>query len=382
MDVLLVGLDDSVFRSSVDSDTQERHIRYAAELNKRTGGTLHMTVHTDASQGLEQTRISESLVVYPSNSSFRWLFALDVLQIGRKICHEHDISLVTTQGPFDDGVAGYLLSRRYEPAFLPQLQQSNLDDPHWLTERRLNYLLSAVGKVVCRRADGVRVVSETSHQWCREELDIPEERLYLNNVLMSMLEQAADPPDVEPVHNQIMYVGRLAKEKGLPYLLHAFAELSEDVKDAQLVLIGDGPERERLQRLAAEQGIRNKTIFEGSVSYDTLPERYCRASIVVLPSLHESFGRVIVEAFGFGTPVVSSDAEGPVELIEDGQTGLLVPRADTNALAEAITELLTNEEQRAEMGRQAREFALNTFDTDRLVSKIVETWIDVGAKST
>ena len=385
MHVLIVGLDDSLLREDVvDSDTRQRHLDYAAALADRVPGShVYMVVHAEADDDLEAKELSEHLTVYPSNTRFRYLFFLDVLRIGRRIAREHSLDLVTTQGPFDDGLTGYLLAKQYDAAFFAQLRPSNLDDPYWLDERRLNHLMRVVGKWICRRAEGVRVVSETSRRWCLEELGLDPGNVYLNHISMSMLseETVEQAPDVKTDPDTVLYVGRLAEEKDLPTLLAALEQVLDPRPASELVIAGDGPERDRLERLAATLGIEDSVTFLGAVPYEELPEHYQRAAVVVLPSLHENFGRVILEAFAYGTPVVSTDAEGPVELIDDGETGLLVPKEDSQALAAAVEDVLADEAARDRMGAAGKRYVRNNFDPEELVEELVETWVAVGREA-
>lgn len=382
MNVLLVGLDNSVLSESVASDTRERHLQYAATLaERRPGSHLYMIVHSDAAEGLEPQQLSDNLTIYPTNSRHRYLFFFDILRIGRRLCHQHGIDLVTTQTPFDDGLAGYLLANRYRGQYLAQLRPSNLDDPYWLEERRLNRLLRVVGRWLVPRADAVRVVSEASKQWCASELGIDPDRLYLNHIAMSMLDHDA-PSDVERDPQSVLYVGRLSEEKGLPYLLQAFERVLDSVPDATLTIVGDGPERSELEALAEKLDISSSVSFEGSVAYEAVPRYYRQAGILALPSLHENFGRVILEAFSFGTPAVVSDAEGPSELVTDGETGFIVPKADADALAARLQELLDDIDRQRSFGENVREFVKAEFDPEQLVTEIVSTWIAVGTNES
>lgn len=385
MDVLLVGLDNSLLGAEgASSDTRQRHVDYARTLDeKRPGSHVYMIVQSLASEGLSRERVSDNLTVIPSNSARRELFSLDVLRIGRRLIREHDVNLVTTQSPLEDGLAAYLLCRRYGCAFLPQLRPSNLDDPAWIRERPINRLLRHVGKFVCKRGDGIRVVSNQSEQWCREGLGIPPDRIFLDHISMSMLDPEKYPaPGVETAENRVLYVGRLAPEKDLPTLLKAFERLHADRPETELVVVGGGPEREELETLAADLGVASAVTFEGAVLYEELPAYYDEAGVVVLSSLRETFGRVVLEAFAFGTPVVSTDARGPTELVTPDETGRLVPKRSPSALADALDDVLCDPDERERMGERAQSFVRKNFDPDDLVESLVETWIQVVDRRT
>jgi glycosyltransferase involved in cell wall biosynthesis len=146
------------------------------------------------------------------------------------------------------------------------------------------------------------------------------------------------------------------------------------------VLAGDGFERPTLARLAEELGIASDVHFLGWVPNSALPEYYRAAALSVVPSLEEGFGIPAAEAMGCEVPVVASDAGGLPEVVEHGVTGLIVPRGDSRALAQAIGSLLENPELRRRMGAAGRERALRLFDWDRTAAQLEELYREVGAK--
>ena len=136
----------------------------------------------------------------------------------------------------------------------------------------------------------------------------------------------------------VLFVGRFRHYKGLAVLVEAMAQL-----DANLVLVGDGAERRRLERQIRRSPARSRIELLGDVSDEELPGCYARADVVVLPSTlrSEAFGLTLVEAMASGTPVVSTElGTGTSEVNEHGVTGLVVPPDDPIALREAIETLL------------------------------------------
>ncbi|MFA6108616.1 MAG: glycosyltransferase family 1 protein [Candidatus Latescibacterota bacterium] len=144
----------------------------------------------------------------------------------------------------------------------------------------------------------------------------------------------------------LLYVGRLAAEKRLDLLL----PVVQTFRQIRLVLVGDGPERSRLQRLFAG----TPTTFTGFLQGEELARAYATADLFVFPSDTETFGNVVVEAMASGLPVVAAAAGGPLELVEDGRTGRLVPPGDPAALVRAVGELLRDPERAGELGRTGR----------------------------
>lgn len=173
---------------------------------------------------------------------------------------------------------------------------------------------------------------------------------------------------------------QLFPRKGIRFLLEAAAQLKPRFPDLKIVLAGDGFERPDLVRLAAELGISSDVTFLGWVPNAELPPYYQAAAVSVIPSLEEGFGIPAAEAMGCEVAVVASDAGGLPEVVENGVTGLVVPRGDSNALAQAIGSLLADPQRRVEMGRAGRARALRLFDWDRSARQFEELYREVGAR--
>ena len=155
---------------------------------------------------------------------------------------------------------------------------------------------------------------------------------------------------------------QLFPRKGIRFLLEAAAQLKPKFPDLKVVLAGDGFERPELGRLAADLGIGPDVTFLGWVPNTELPPYYRAAAVSVIPSLEEGFGIPAAEAMGCEVAVVASDAGGLPEVVEHGVTGLVVPRGDSGALANAIGSLLNDPERRRAMGQAGRARALRLFD--------------------
>jgi glycosyltransferase involved in cell wall biosynthesis len=175
---------------------------------------------------------------------------------------------------------------------------------------------------------------------------------------------------------------QLFPRKGIRFLLEAGAQLKPRFPDLQIVLAGDGFERPELARLATELGIASQVTFLGWVANEELPPYYRAAAVSVIPSLEEGFGIPAAEAMGCEVPVVASDAGGLPEVVEDGVTGLVVPRGDATALAGAIGTLLADPERRRRMGQAGRERALRLFDWDRSAAQFEELYHEIGSRMT
>jgi glycosyltransferase involved in cell wall biosynthesis len=173
---------------------------------------------------------------------------------------------------------------------------------------------------------------------------------------------------------------QLFPRKGIRFLLQAAAELKPQFPDLKIVLAGDGFERPELARLADELRIASDVTFLGWVPNVDLPPYYRAAAVSVIPSLEEGFGIPAAEAMGCEVAVVASDAGGLPEVVENGVTGLVVPRGDARALAKAIGSLLANPQLRRQMGQAGRERALRLFDWDRTAEQFETIYHEVASR--
>lgn len=157
----------------------------------------------------------------------------------------------------------------------------------------------------------------------------------------------------------ILSVGRLIERKGFDDLIRAFAKLDQTkFGDIDLVIVGDGPERERLEKLAEREYVR--PLFLSNVPNEDLPALYVEAQLFALTPKEiggdaEGFGIVYLEAGAASLPILGTKTGGVPEAITDGTTGLLVPPEDVDAIHIALVKLLTNTDLRTRMGKAGRQ---------------------------
>lgn len=166
----------------------------------------------------------------------------------------------------------------------------------------------------------------------------------------------------------VLGAGRLVPQKNFETLIRAFGIVCQE-RNAQLTILGEGPERSRLEHLVSTLNLQSHVALPGFVED---PFSYMRAaSVFVLSSRWEGFGNVLVEALACNTPVVATDIPSAREILEDGKWGILVPVGDANSMAEAILQTLQTPPQ-VDLTERAKAFSLE---------RAVEAYLDVlGAK--
>jgi glycosyltransferase involved in cell wall biosynthesis len=168
-------------------------------------------------------------------------------------------------------------------------------------------------------------------------------------------------PSASRARDEILYVGRLNEQKGLRFLLAAVARMRQTVR---LAVVGEGRDEAALRAQAESLGIANRVTWHGQLPRESLVGLYQRASAVAMPSLDEGLGLVAVEAQLCGTPVVAFASGGIVDLITDGESGLLVPARDESALAAALDRVVADQELFATLSSGGRIRALMHFSPD------------------
>jgi len=190
------------------------------------------------------------------------------------------------------------------------------------------------------------------------------------------------PLDKKSREPLILFVGSLIPRKGVNYLLQAMPYVFLSVPEYRLVIVGEGPEKPFLHQLTKDLGIEDRVSFVGDQPHQEVKRWMQRARVLVLPSLEEGMGVVLVEALACGTPVVASCIDGIKDVVTP-EVGILVPPADSKAMSEAIVEILRDPERWAEASRSARARAEMYYRWDKIAKRYVElyqTLVNCGTK--
>jgi len=172
----------------------------------------------------------------------------------------------------------------------------------------------------------------------------------------------------------LLSIARLVPRKGLDTVLRALPHVRAAVPDVVYIVVGDGPDRERLMALCNELGVSALVRFTGEVPASELPLWYSLGDVFVMPSRSEppdveGFGIVFLEAAAAERPVVAANAGGVPDAVLDGVSGLLVPPDDPGELAQKLVLLLRDPTRRAELGRRGRERVLAEFTWDHVTER-------------
>ena len=235
----------------------------------------------------------------------------------------------------------------------------------------LNAILQKAGlRSIFNRADRVIAVSKSVKNFLVEKLKADEKKI-------SVIPNAIEIEDFEAPkrkNNDLMVgtVGVLVKRKGQIYLIRAFARVVVSLPKARLEIVGDGPEKQNLLAEIKRLGLESKIQLLGR---QDKPEKFLRSwDLFVLPSLSETFGLVILEAFAAKVPVVASKVDGIPELVTNGKTGYLIPAGDVEKLGKSISYLLAENKERNRLSNQAFELLKDKYDWSKIIIDIEQEY--------
>jgi glycosyltransferase involved in cell wall biosynthesis len=221
-----------------------------------------------------------------------------------------------------------------------------------------------------RRSARVVAISSYTAAELRELVDVPVDVIPYTAALPPAAPRAAAPGR----ERTVLFVGRLVERKGVAHLIEALTRMRTRVP-ARLVVVGDGPERPKLEELARRQGAGDRVEFRGRIAPDELQRTYAAADAFVLPAVHdargdtEGLGVVLLEAMNYGIPVIASRVGGIVDIVVDEETGLLVPPGDPGALAGALDRVLGDPDLGRRLGEGGRRRLAERFSWDAILAR-------------
>lgn len=174
--------------------------------------------------------------------------------------------------------------------------------------------------------------------------------------------------------NRLLYVGRLAVEKGLPVVLESLKDLAAKYPDITLTIIGDGADRHFLEDLTEQMALTDHVEFVGYQSQSSVRDYLSQTDIFVLPSFAEGIPVVLMESMAMGVPVVATQIAGISELVESGKNGYLVPPGNSPALTGAVDQLINDPDLRATLGKAGRQKVEQHFNIAHSLTEL-KAWL-------
>jgi glycosyltransferase involved in cell wall biosynthesis len=275
---------------------------------------------------------------------------------GLRTLRKKRYDIVNTHFAIPSGPTGVALSGIFKIPQILTIIGGDIYDPTKRLSPSNNVLLRAV----------VRRVLDSSAQIIAISQDIKDraQRDLRCHTKIEVIHYGLTPPQFEPKSRQelgippdevvLISVGRLIKRKALGDVLLALSRL--EARRFRLLIVGDGPEEEHLRDLAQRLGISSQVDFMGAIWGARKFQYLAAADMFVLPSIHEGFGLVFLEAMHCGLPVIASSSGGQTDFLEEGKTGFLIPVGDAQGLAEAILRVANDDGLRRQISEFNKEY--------------------------
>jgi glycosyltransferase involved in cell wall biosynthesis len=314
MKVLSIGTDRGIFDAA--STVRKRMVQYAACF-----GELHVIVFSTKQSGFKKTQIAENAWVYPTQSFSRLLYIFDAIRIAENI----QCDVVTTQDPFETGYVGMKVSKKKNIPLHVQVHTDFLS-AGFQKHSFLNRIRFVLSEKVIAHAARIRVVSAALRERIVHRFQ-PQAEISVLPIYID-IERYKNIERVPHEKVELLFVGRLESEKRPYWALAALEHVRNEGVDAHLTFVGDGS----LKKGLMEQG-REHVSFAGHT--DPLPY-YAQADMLLVPSVYEGYGMVMVEASAAGISVVATDV-GVAE-----EVGAYIAPHTIDGFAESVSSALSS----------------------------------------
>ena len=266
-----------------------------------------------------------------------------------QLCKQNEYEFINTHFAVPTGPLGVRISKKFKIPNILSLHGGDIYDPTkklsphrwWIFRICIKYVLNHSDHVIAQSGN----TKENAEKYypCKKKIQV---------IPLPYQEVAFEPVSREDLGMNesdlyLISIGRLVRRKGYDYLLHALAQIER--ADLKLIILGEGPERENLQKIIKEKGLESRVIMPGTVSEKRKFQYLNCADIYVLSSVHEGFGIVLQEAMQAGLPIVSTNYGGQTDIIQENENGLLVEPCSAAALAGAMIRLTDNRELMEQM---------------------------------
>lgn len=356
MNVLMLSTDREILRRGSPTQKRMEFISGAADI-------LHILVLGSEKKSTEQ--ISAKLVVQGVPVLHKILIPFYAYIAGKKIIGKNWI--VTSQDEFI-GIAGYLLKRLRRIPWEAQVH-TDIASPEYRRFSLQNRIRAFIARHIYKHASLMRVVSDRVKNNLEEWRGINTVSMYILPVFID-LEKYKKKEVREDNIFRIISVSRLSPEKRIGGILESFAKLYQKHKNIELLIVGDGPERKKLQNFVSVLGIADVVEFVGHV--DNVEDYYARADLYALNSAYESYGRTIIEAMAAGLPVISTDVGIADEFIKKYAVGYVVQ--DEEGFKNALETLYKKKELAMNMGASGKKATIQLFDKSTYITALRSAW--------
>jgi glycosyltransferase involved in cell wall biosynthesis/SAM-dependent methyltransferase len=382
--VVQVSYDDSVLDTVAGSEPRRRQAIYGEILEReRPGSEMTVLVVTSKRTGGPLT-IGNVRVLPVSRAPGQLGYLASLATVHRAMAAVHrrrPIDVLAVQSPDEIACVVRVFGRSRSIPVVGQLHydffnpaaRRDVFGGGWIGTARSALALRLLRSCAALRVVGARTAAEARKAGLQRRIE----------VLPVAVEMAARPArdDRQPRARRVLFVGRLCSAKNIERWLAVAARVAREDSGVTFDIVGDGPSRPHLEEHAGALGLRHAVRFLGFVPYENLGPIYAGAAVFLLTSDYEGFGRVLVEAYSHGTPVVATRLSGVEDIVIDGKTGLLHDAADVEGMARSVGGLLSDPAVAARMGQDGAAHVCQMFNPRTLAARWVGLLLETARRS-
>lgn len=315
-------------------------------------------------------------------SGHRLSALVKMYNLAKKSVRAGEVDVITVQDPFELALIGWLLAKKYKVGLNIQEHGDFFSAKYWRNENIKNFLRYYLGLYLLPRADSIRAVSQRIKNNLIQKLKISADKIIVVPVYVELSHAGAGsiPSIADRLKDKIIILtmARLVKQKNLPLLIRSFGSVSAKSPKAVMVIVGRGPEKNKLVSLVEELKLKEKVIFIDWT--DDIYSYYELADIYALSSNYEGWGMVIIEAASCGLPIAMTDVGCAGEVVKNNINSLIVPIGDQEQLAQALSKLIDDRELGQKLGAAARGVILCLPDQEQTLKLYQDSWLRARRK--
>jgi glycosyltransferase involved in cell wall biosynthesis len=348
-------------------------VQLGVEVKVLTAHWGNLPLH-ESIDGYEVYR-TPSLRRYPDRCTVREMFAFTFFNLlpSLRLARQWRPDLIHVHFAIPVGPLAYLVKKIYHIPYIVTLHGGDVPgfDPQQ-TDNWYRFLLPFT-RPIWHQASAVISVSRSLYELAQQAYPEVPVAIIPNGIDCDYFTPSGEPPHVSD-RVRFIFVGRIAEQKGLAYLIQALPLLRQRTRiPFELQVVGDGPLRHELETLASQLGVSDCIQWTGWVPQSQVRDWLREADAFVLPSLMEGHSIALLQAMGCGLPVVTSDAVGNRDVVHVGENGFLVRMRDVEAWADTLAALIENRELRERMGKCSREM-VDSYDWRVITEKYLRTY--------
>lgn len=349
MNILVISLDRNIF-------TQGSNVATRMAKSGEIADSWHIVVfNLRKTKKYERISLADNVFVYPTNSISKFNYFFDTMKIVKEIYSHVKFDLIITQDPFELGILGLMLKRKYKVSLQLQIHTDFLS-PYFKKESLQSRLRAMMANFTIKRGDCFRVVSKRIYDSIIAKYNISAKKIMLLPVVIET-EKLKNAPQINWRSGYLQFdffivmASRITREKNIGMAINAMGTIVKSYPKCALVIIGDGPKKNAIVSLAKTSNVTNNIIFLGW--QNDLSSYYKGADIFLLTSNYEGYCMSVAEAMSLGKPIVMTDVGLAGELLVDNENGVVVPIGNSSKLAQTILHLIEHKEERERLGKSA-----------------------------